>query len=337
MAFDAGAVIGRLELNIAGWQKSVEAVKKDQQSLAGLVMRHEQQFKSLGKTFTVVGGLMVASLGAMIKSTANYGDEMDEMHQRTGASVELLTGLDGALRKNGASTQDLAVGMKFLSSKMVDANSGNKEAIALFKGLGISVTDANGNLRSTTDVLFDVATRFSGMEDGAVKTTAAVDLLGKGGMSLIPTLNLGADGLKKEADQAQRLGKVMSQEAAKACSDFNDSLVDLKGGLQGVGIQVGIALMPMVQGLIVNVTNIIVKVREWAAAHPGLTEGLSKTALGLGILAMSIGPVLIVLPSLVKWIQALKAISATPIIVTIMIAIPVLSKAIADFNWKSVV
>jgi hypothetical protein len=332
VAFDAGAVIGRLELNIAGWQKSVEAVKKDQTSLSGLVMRHEQQFKSLGKTLTVVGGIVVTSLGAMVKKTADYGDEMDELHQRTGASVELLTGLDGVLRKNGASTEDLATGMRFLSGKMVDANSGNKEAIALFKGLGISITDANGELRSTTDVLFDVATRFKGMENGAVKTTAAVDLLGRGGMSLIPTLNLGADGLKKEADQASRLGKVLTAEAAKACSDFNDALVDLKGGVQGVGIQIGQVLMPTVKNLIEKITGIAIKIREWAAEHPGLAEGLSKTALGLGTLMMTLGPILIALPSLVKWIQALKAISATPIIITIMIAIPVIAKAVSDFN-----
>ena len=332
MSFDAGAAIGRLELNIAGWQKSVESVKKDQQSLSGLVMRHEQQFKSLGKTLTVVGGLVVASLGAMIKKTADYGDEMDEMHQRTGASVELLTGLDGTLKKNGASAQDLAVGMKFLSGKMVDANSGNKEAIALFKGLGISVTDANGNLRSTTDVLFDVATRFSGMEDGAVKTTAAVDLLGKGGMSLIPTLNLGADGLRREAEEAGRLGKVLTVETAKACSDFNDSLVDLKGGLQGVGIQIGQALMPAVKGLVEKITSIVIKVREWAAEHPELASGLSKVALGLGALMMTIGPVLYALPGLIKGLTALKAIAAGPIAIIVTVGIITAIKAMSDFK-----
>jgi hypothetical protein len=49
-------------------------------------------------------------------------------------------------------------------------------------------------------------------------------------------------------------------------------------------------------------------------------------------MAAALGPVLIALPSLVKHIQILKAMSATPIIITVMIAIPVLSKAIADFN-----
>ena len=304
--FDVGAITARLELSIAGWQKSVEAVKADQTSLSGLVKGYEDQIKSLGKTFTVAGAAITASLGAMVKKTADYGDEMDEMSQRTGASVELLTGLDGALRKNGASAQDLAVGMKFLSGKMVDANNGNKDAIKLFEDLGISIHDTStGELRPMTDVLFDVATRFKGMENGAVKTTAAVDLLGRGGMSLIPTLNLGADGLKREADQASRLGKVLTAEAAKACSDFNDSLVDLRGGLQGVGIQIGTVLMPMAKELVEKVTGIVIKVREWAAEHPELASGLSKVAFSAGGLMMGLGPMLYMLPGLVKGWQML--------------------------------
>jgi len=307
LSFDAGAVIGRLELNIAGWQKSVETVKKDQTSLSGLVLRHEQDFKALGKTLTVVGAAITASMGMMIKKTADYGDEMDEMHQRTGASVELLTGLDGALRKNGASAQDLAVGMKFLSGKMVDANNGNKDAIKLFEDLGISIHDTStGELRPMTDVLFDVATKFKGMEDGAKKTTFSVDLLGKGGMKLIPTLNLGADGLKKEADQATRLGKVLTAEAAKACSDFNDALVDLGGGVQGVFMQIGMSLIPSLQGLIKGVTEIVVKVIAWGKEHPGLVKGLSEVTLGIGVFLSILGPLMLGMVAVIKNMAAIK-------------------------------
>jgi len=308
MGFDAGAAIGRLELGLEGWKKSVEAVKKDQESLAGFAMRHKDEIQKLGREMTIAGGAIVGAFGLMVKSAADYGDNMDELAQRTGAGVDILTGLEGALKKNGSSVEDLGMGIKTLAGKMVDANNGNKEASALFESLGIKVADANGKLRSTTDVLFDISDRFAGAEDGAAKTAIAVDLLGKGGLSLIPTLNLGAKGLREEADEAQRLGRVLTKEAAKAASDFNDELQDLKSASSGVTMEIGRMLMPVVKDITEMAKEAAVKFREWAKEHPGLAEGLVKVAAGAGGLMMVLGPLLIALPTLVTQFAKLKLI-----------------------------
>jgi len=307
MAFDAGAVVGRLEMALEGWKKSVETVKKDQQSMAGFAIRHKEEIEKLGKTFTIVGGAIVGAFGLMIKGGADYGDKMDELAQRTGAGIEILTGLDGTLRKNGASVEDLGLGMKTLSGRMVDANNGNKDAIALFDSLGIKITDANGKLRSTTDVLFDVADRFKGARDGAEKTTAAVDLLGKGGMSLIPTLNLGADGLRREADEAQRLGKVLSKEAGKAASDFNDALQNTKDAVAGATMSIGQLLMPAAQKIAETVKDVVVKFKDWVKENPVLAGALAKVAGAAGGLMLALGPILIILPKLAAGFTLLAA------------------------------
>jgi hypothetical protein len=295
-----------MELGLEGWKKSVEAVKADQTSLGGFALRHQDQIESLGRSFTVIGGAIVGAFGLMITQAANYGDKMDELKQRTGASVEILTGLDGTLKKNGSSVEDLANGIRTLSGKMVDANSGNVTAIALFDSLGIKVTDANGKLKSTTDVLFDIANRFHDAKDGAEKTTAAVDLLGKGGMALIPTLNLGASGLKAEADEAGRLGKVLTQEAAKAASDFNDQLEDLKSAAAGATMSLAEVLMPVVKDVIEDVKEVVIKFKDWTAEHPALTEALVKLTAGAGALMVVAGPMLLLLPQLAKGYELMK-------------------------------
>jgi hypothetical protein len=146
------------------------------------------------------------------------------------------------------------------------------------------------------------------MENGAMKTTVAVGLLGRGGMSLIPTLNLGADGLKREAEESERLGKVMTQEAAKACSDFNDALVDLGGGLQGVGIQIGTVLMPMVQNLVNGAVSTVTKIVAWTKSHEDLTRVLVTTTLAVGGIMTALGPMLYMLPGLIKGWQTLAAV-----------------------------
>jgi hypothetical protein len=307
MAFDVGAIVARLELNDKAWQQAISRVTKDK-SLSGYVLRNQSAIQSLGKSFTIAGGVIVGSLGAMIKKGADYGDKMDEMSQKTGVAIGVLSGLKLAADKDGTSIEGLAMGLKGLSGKIVEANSGNKEAIALFGRLGVSVTDANGKIRPMKDVLFDTATAFSKTEAGAEKTKTAVDLFGRAGMEMIPLLNRGADGLEREWKEAERLGLVLDEKTGKAASDFNDQLENLKGSMMGVAVQMGQALMPAIQGLIVTVTNVIAGVRAWAAENPGLAALLAKVALAVGALMVALGPVLIALPTLIKLKTGLKAV-----------------------------
>ncbi|MCK9598011.1 MAG: hypothetical protein M0R06_03155, partial [Sphaerochaeta sp.] len=89
MSFDAGAVTSRLELSLAGWKKSVEAVKADQQSLSDFALRHKESIEKLGKKMSIAGVVVVAALGGIIKKTADAGDEIAKLSKRTGVSTEV--------------------------------------------------------------------------------------------------------------------------------------------------------------------------------------------------------------------------------------------------------
>jgi TP901 family phage tail tape measure protein len=339
--FVAGAIVGKLLLDKTGWNQSISAVDKDAAKLAGTAKNLGAKFDEIGQKMqgigikvAAVGGVIVASFGGMIKKTADYGDAMHDLSERTGVAVPILTSLSLAAQKSGTSMDGLARGFRLLANQMQAANTGNKTAAALFDSLGIKVANADGSLRDMNDVMLDVAGRFSGMEDGAQKAALAQDLFGRSGMELIPLLNLGADGLKREQEEAAKLGLVLSKDAADAADKFNDNLKSLGGAVQGVGIQIGTMLMPAVQNLVIHLTNIIAKVREWAAAHPGLVTMLGKVALALGILAAAIGPILIALPALIRGLQTLRAIAANPIVLIITTSIPILTKAVADFTHE---
>lgn len=311
MAIDVGAIVGRLEMNVNGWSAAVDKVKKDQQSLAGFALRHKEQIQNLGKAFAVAGGAITAALGAAAVKTANFGDEINDLSQRTGVSTETLSGYKLAADNSGTSISTLAMGLKGLSSNMVDAAGGIDAAGKKFEALGISVVNADGSLRSSNDVLLDVAQRFSEMEDGAEKTALAVDLFGKAGMEMIPFLNMGREGLRANYENAQRFGAVVSQEAARACDEFNDSLGNMKAALGGTVREIGGAVMPSIQGLIEKVTSVAVKVRGWAAEHPGLVSSLGSVAGTIGLVLMQAGPLLMALPKLVSGWQTLTTILHT--------------------------
>jgi TP901 family phage tail tape measure protein len=155
---------------------------------------------------------------------------------------ESLSRLDYAAKLSDVSLGQLQVGLGQLSKNM---QSGNEA----FTALGISVTDAQGNLRGTEEVLLDVAERFGGMEDGAGKTALAMAIFGRSGADLIPMLNAGRDGLAQMTDEAARFGLTISTQTSKAAEGFNDNLTRISSVLTGLGNKIAERSAPAMRDL----------------------------------------------------------------------------------------
>ena len=68
---------------------------------------------------------------------------------------------------------------------------GTGPAADAFGRLGVSVTDANGKVRETDQVMLDLADKFQQMPDGTEKAALASQIFGERlGSELIPMLNM---------------------------------------------------------------------------------------------------------------------------------------------------
>jgi hypothetical protein len=197
-----------------------------------------------------------AAIGASVKVAADYGDQLDNMAQRTGVAVEELARLQYAAKLSDTSTEALGKGIGNLSKLMVGAAYGGAESGKLFERFGISLRNADGTMRSTTDVLYDLSDVFTAMPDGPEKTTLAMDIFGKKmGAELIPLLNQGSAGLRAMGDEAERLGLVLSKEQAKAAAEFNDNLDRLGQLSKSVAVSLGNALIPALNSMLSKLTD----------------------------------------------------------------------------------
>lgn len=186
-----------------------------------------------------------AAISASVKAAADYGDELDNMSQRTGVAVEELARLQYAAKLSDTSTEALAKGVGNLSKLMVGAANGGAESGKLFERFDISLRNADGSMRSTTEVLYDLSDVFTAMPDGPEKTALAMEFFGKKlGAELIPLLNHGSAGLREMGDEAEQLGLVLSGSQAKAAAEFNDNLDRLGQLAKSVGMSLGNALIP---------------------------------------------------------------------------------------------
>lgn len=214
-----------IQIVIAGKDISQAAFASASRSLDGLKGKAESTKMGVGALGAVVAGA-VATL--QVKGSIDMLDQLDDLQEKTGISVEKLSELRFAGESVGTPFEALAGGVGRLSKLMAEAAGGNKEAAATFKALKVEVQNADGSLRSNDEVLGDLADRFSGFADGAEKSALAQRIFGKSGAEMIPFLNQGRDGIEKLRLEAAQLGAIYGGALAKDAADFNDNLTKLK-------------------------------------------------------------------------------------------------------------
>lgn len=236
------AVIGALRVNLGlDSAQFSSGLKKAEGGLARFGKSAGVALAGVASAAALAG----AALGIMVKGAIDHADELGKTAQKAGVTVEALSRLEYAAKLSDVSLDGLATGLRKLSQNMTAVAQNSKASVATaFTALGISVKDAAGNLRAGDEVLGDVADRFSRMEDGALKTSLAVQIFGKSGADLIPLLNEGRDGLKGYADEADRLGITLTSKTTEGAERFNDSLTKIGAILEGVANKVMEAALP---------------------------------------------------------------------------------------------
>ena len=231
----------RAQILISAVDQTKTAFDSIKRGLGGLT----DTAKSINGVLANLGvGVSLAGIRAMIKSSIDSADALDEMAQRTGIAVESLSLLVPAAELSAVSTEKFEAGLKKLATGMLEAATGSEASAQNFEALGVAVQNQDGTLRDSEQVLLDLADRFQAMPDGAEKAALAVDIFGKAGAEMIPFLNQGREGIGALKQEAAELGLQLSADTAAQAGNFNDALDKLKLATQSIGNQIIASLLP---------------------------------------------------------------------------------------------
>lgn len=211
----------------------------------------EQTSQRIRRAATQIGAALGAGIAtqataaaAAIGDAIRAADQIGEAAERTGFTTEALSRLGYAAQLSGSSLETLERGVVRLARQQVEAARGNETAARTFENFGISITDAEGGLRSTEAVLLDLADVFQQLPAGVEKTALATELFGRSGTELVGTLSRGREGITALGDELESLGGVIRGDAAAAAGDFNDTLDRARLALRGVALQVTQEILP---------------------------------------------------------------------------------------------
>lgn len=192
----------------------------------------------------VAGAAAIAGMGVAVRGVIDNADEMSKAASKFGVPIEELSRLKYAADLSDVSLQTLGTSLGRLSRNMSDAASGSKSQVEAFKAIGVSVTNADGTLRASSEVLQDISDKFAAMPDGAAKTAAAMELMGRSGAEMIPLLNGGSAALQAMMAEADTFGQVFTAEMGSQAEAFNDNITRLQGGFGNLAADLTQRLLP---------------------------------------------------------------------------------------------
>lgn len=222
----------------------------------------------------------VTALGKLAVSAGATADELNTLASTTGLSTKELQEFQYASDLIDVSVDTLAGALKKTTSSMISAQSGTGASAEAFKKLGVSITDAEGNLRDNNDVFNEAIRALGNVANETERDALAMQLFGKSATELNPLIEGGIDTLAEMSKQANDLGLILSQEALDGANAFNDQLDILKangkGLFQVIGTEVASELTPAMESLN-QVTMGYIKQLTTAMKSKGIA-GLAESA-----------------------------------------------------------
>lgn len=307
-----------------------------------------QQLKAVGGKLQEAGGkieevgrkLSGISAGAAAVGTGllklgydavTSADDINTLAKQTGISTDEIQKMRYAADLVDVSLEDITGALRKMKPKMDENNE-------TFQKLGVSVTNADGSLRSATDVFYDSIDALSKVQNETERDQLAMALFGKSADQLAGIIDDGGAALKQYGTEAENLGLIMSGETLDALNETNDVIDQTKAQLAGtmaqIGADVATVLGPALEKGAEWIGTITAKLRE-------LTPEQAETILKIVGIVAAIGPVLVIGGKLIAGVGSLISILGSVVgflggPLTIAIAAIIAVGVLLYKNWDTI-
>lgn len=194
---------------------------------------------------------------SMTKESAAYADNILTLSLTTGQTTDQLQEFSYASELIDVSLDTLQGSLTKLTNNMQDTANGTGNAQAAFQQLGVSVTDADGHLRSANDVFYDAIDALGDVTNATERDALAMDIFGRSAQDLNPLIVQGADTLREYAQEAHDMGYVLDNDALAALGAVDDAYQRLQKTQEGVKNQLSEQFAPYLTEFYEKITRLI--------------------------------------------------------------------------------
>lgn len=199
--------------------------------------------KAIAVVATATAGAS-AAIFAFTNKIAKQNDEIGKISQRIGITSQALSELGFVAELNGSSVNSMNSSLERLAKVASEAYRGVGTGLETFAMLGVSVTNANGKIKDTDDLLLNVADAISKLNSQSEK----IELLSNIGIdsSLLLTIEQGSKAILNQRKELEQLGFVLDKNATAYSAKFNNEMLKVNTVIKGVASSVGTKLMKQI-------------------------------------------------------------------------------------------
>ena len=258
---DAGQSMGNLGDVVNGLTSKLgiqlpDSMKSSMNAMGSL----DAQSLALAGGFAAGAAAIVKAEKAMIsmtKESAAFADNIITLSMQTGQSTQQLQEFAYASELIDVSVDTLQGSLTKLTNNMQDTMNGTGNAKASFEALGVSVTNADGSMRSANDVFYETIDALGQVKNETERDAMSMDIFGRSAQDLNPLIIQGSKTLKAYADEAHNVGYVLDDEALSALGAVDDAYQRLQKTQEGVKNQLSAEFAPYLEEFYGDVTTMV--------------------------------------------------------------------------------
>ena len=347
----------RLERQIVETESQLKTFKAQLREVGNVNLKAlSEQFKQVGGKTEGVGnslrgvslaaGAVVGSLAAISVKAGKTADDISTLSKVTGISTDNLQKYSYAADLVDTSVEAIAKANKKLTKNAYSAANGSKAQAAAFEAIGVSVTDANGNLRDSESIFQDVITNLGKMTNETERDAIAQTLMGKSAAELNPLIEDQGETYKKISETLAKYDlDYLDESTIRKAQEFNDELDTMKLLGSVAFSMIGSELAGYLAPALKKATNYIGKLAKWLSkldpqvlavvgGIAGFVAILAPLLLTLGKLAFAISNIINVINLLGG---ALSLTAAGPVLAVIAAIAALIAIGVLLYkNWDTI-
>jgi uncharacterized protein GlcG (DUF336 family) len=216
------------------------------------------------------------SFGVFLMHSVHTAESIMRASAAAGVGAEEFQRLAYAAKLSGVSSEELSTNLRFLSRNVFEATTNaTSEASQQFRRFGINIRDANGQTRSTSDILKQISARYATMNNAQQKAALSAIFFGRSSGAITNFLNEGPGQIAKYSQELDDFFGVLSGEQLLALKEFGDGVTRITSFFSGLSNQVAANLVPAL-------TDALNETLEFLKANRELIKsGVEKFVKGL--------------------------------------------------------
>ena len=277
-----GSILVRLTMNTADFDTDSRRAARIAETRAKQI---DAAFRRAGAAIGAYLGAAIIGLSVAVKKSIDHMDEMSKAAQRVGLSTEEFSRLAYAAELSDVQIAALTSTLGKLTKAQAAALDVASQQAKVFEALGISVKDAEGNLRSSSDVLLEFADRFAELDGSPEAMAAGFAIFGRSFQDIVPLIKDGSGAISELMQEADELGRTVSTAGGLMAEEFNDNLTRMKALLEGASMEIAQGMLPQLVAMTDEMVAAGKATSDYEAFGRGLATVLGHLTTALGWVA----------------------------------------------------